>query len=133
MVHAVAFTPAGRLLASASADRTLKLWREGRVLETLEGHTGGVLSAAFSLDGAFAVSGTKDGYVYLWQMPTREAIRSHRLQTDPQGKLLTLTHFDPALDANKIRLGVNLQNPETPEFPDGRLIPGRRVTLVIDP
>ena len=37
------------------------------------------------------------------------------------------------VDASKIRVGVNLQNPETKDYPDGRLIPGRRVTLVIDP
>jgi hypothetical protein len=92
-----------------------------------------VTCAAFDPDGAFAITGTKDGYVHFWPMPTARAIREHRLQLDQNGRLLTLSHFDRALDASKIRISVNLQNPETPEYPDGRLIPGRRVTLVIDP
>ena len=46
---------------------------------------------------------------------------------------LTLTYLDQGLDAGKIRLGVEVQNPETPEYPHGRLIPGRRVTVVVEP
>jgi WD40 repeat protein len=135
------FSPDGNLMLTAgAAEGRMQLWRtpqpgkrgyEVRQLVTEERSP--VTSAAFSPDGTFAISGTKDGYAYLWQLPTPEAVRSHRMQTDAQGQLLTLTHFDRSLDASKIRVSVNLQNPETLEYPDGRLIPGRRVTIVIDP
>ena len=55
-VDAMAFSPDGRILATASTDRTLRLWNlvEGslRELLTLGAPTGSVHSVAFSSDGA---------------------------------------------------------------------------------
>ena len=41
-VHDLAFSPDGRLLASASWDETVKIWSvaDGRELRTLKGHKG---------------------------------------------------------------------------------------------
>jgi WD40 repeat protein len=52
LVDGVAFTPDGRLLASASDDRTVRVWNaaSGQQLRALQGHTGGVTSVAFSPD-----------------------------------------------------------------------------------
>ncbi len=67
-VASLAFTPDGRRLATASFDRTVKLWdtRTGQEVLTLRGHTAGVVSLAFSPDGNQLVSGGIDATARVW-------------------------------------------------------------------
>ncbi|MEM9538311.1 MAG: CHAT domain-containing protein [Cyanobacteria bacterium P01_E01_bin.42] len=74
----VAFSPDSHLLASASDDHTLRLWRKnGQLLQVLKGHRDRVRDAAWSPDGNLLASASYDGSVRLWQ---RDGIPKATLQ-----------------------------------------------------
>jgi WD40 repeat protein len=68
----LAVSPDGGLLATASHDRTVKLWDvdSGRELRTFRGHGSTVRSVAFSPDGNRLASGSWDTTVRLWEAET---------------------------------------------------------------
>ena len=67
-VVSVVFSPDSRRLATASFDRTMKLWdmQTGQDVFTLRGHTAGVVSLAFSPDGNQIVTGRIDSTARVW-------------------------------------------------------------------
>jgi WD40 repeat protein len=69
-VWGVAFAPDGRMVASASGDRTIKLWAVANGVEeaTLRRHTDQVDAVAFSPDGKFLASASHDRTVRLWDL-----------------------------------------------------------------
>jgi WD40 repeat protein/serine/threonine protein kinase len=67
-ILAVAYSPDGQQIVTASADRTAKLWvaASGTELLTLRGHTGAIRSVAFSPDGQRIVTGSWDNTAKIW-------------------------------------------------------------------
>ena len=69
IVNSVSFSPDGAILATGSA-AVVKLWDVSTRanIATFEGHTNGVYSLEFSLDGTTLASGSADGTVLLWDV-----------------------------------------------------------------
>jgi WD40 repeat protein len=66
-VLALSFSPDGQVIATTSADKTIKLWnRQGQELETLKGHAAEVNAASFSPNGQVLATACEAAYIYLW-------------------------------------------------------------------
>jgi hypothetical protein len=97
-VFALAFTPDGKGLVSASADGAVRLWdaSTGRMVRSFVGHKGDVNGVALTPDGKTLVTGGADGTVRLWNVAS--GVEMRRLHGDdaaiasvactPDGKLV---------------------------------------------
>uniref|UniRef100_A0A667Y487 Notchless protein homolog 1 n=1 Tax=Myripristis murdjan TaxID=586833 RepID=A0A667Y487_9TELE len=72
LVNEVLFSPDTRLLASASFDKSIKIWdgRTGKYLMSLRGHVAAVYQVAWSADSRLLVSGSSDSTLKVWDIKT---------------------------------------------------------------
>jgi WD40 repeat protein len=77
-VNAVAITPDGKKVVSASRDKTIKIWDfdTGHELKTLYGHQDWVEDLAISPDGSAIVSASKDKTIKVWDLNSGHEIRT---------------------------------------------------------
>ena len=77
-LRSVSFSSNGKMLASGSNDKTIKLWNveTGKEIRTLPGHNINVNSVSFNSDDKMLASGSSDKTIKLWNVETGQEIRS---------------------------------------------------------
>jgi hypothetical protein len=75
-VYSVAFSGDGLRMASAGADRTVRVWdvAAARCVAVLIGHTDEVFAAAFHPDGKRLASAGRDRAIWLWDLATGQEV-----------------------------------------------------------
>ena len=148
-VLSVVFSPDGKLVASGSLDRTIKLWSaaSGRELRTLQGHPKSVTSVAFSPDGQRLASGSADETIKLWEVATGKELRTLQGHTgwvwsvafSPDGQILASGSRDHTIKLWEVASGKELRTLQGHEnavrsvvfSPDGQTLASRSADYTI--
>lgn len=68
-IYSVSISPDRQKIASASQDKTVKIWNQkGENIQTLTGHQGAVYSVIFSPDGQKIATASRDGTIKIWDL-----------------------------------------------------------------
>jgi len=121
-IYASAFSPDGKLLATAGIDQTIRIWSTDtwRLRSTLRGHTHRVINLAFTPNNKTLVSGAGamlgDGEIIIWDVNThsikkrisKQNVAPTSLSISNDGSLLAVTDDidkdKPLADSSLVRL-----------------------------
>jgi RNA polymerase sigma factor (sigma-70 family) len=113
---AVAFSPDGKLMATAASDNTIRLWDTmgGKERRRLKGHDRLVCSLAFAPGGKILASTGEGSLIRLWDLNTGQTVRQvkgkeayhARVVFSPDGKLLASWGGSGQLNRSSIQIGV---------------------------
>jgi len=142
-VFSVSLSPDGRLLASGSADGSIKLWEvaTGKLINTIEEHFNAVPIVSFSPNGQLlAFASNSDNTVKLWDITTNKEISSFKgydsdkngnksISFSPEGRLLayasgktiTLVNVERRAEIKKL-VGHNGKVNGISFSPDGKML-----------
>jgi WD40 repeat protein len=95
-LEAVAYSPDGKLIASAGWDNNIQIYRAdtpglGNLEKKFTGHAGGITCLAWSRDGKYIASGSKDFTARVWDVATGRLF----FMTTDHKQSITNVSFDP--------------------------------------
>ena len=105
-VKSIAFSPDGQMLATASRDKNINLWKkDGSLITSLTGHSDRIWQAVFSPDGQMLASASTDNTVILWTIESgktpiiQSTLKGHRdgvrgVAFSPDGQMIASASDD---------------------------------------
>ncbi|XP_038074325.1 notchless protein homolog 1-like [Patiria miniata] len=101
LINEVAFSPDTRLIASASFDKSVKLWdgRSGKFITTLRGHVSKVYQVSWSADSRLICSGSSDSTLKVWN------VKAGKISVDLPGHADEVYAVDWSPDGQRVASG----------------------------
>ena len=144
-IHGVALSPDARVIGSASADKTIRLWmvnKENQMREksTYEAHTAGVLCLTWHVtDDKTLVSGGADGTIKVWnvidgKLKPRLAVKNkggavNSIAYSPSGKTFAAASGDGTIRTYTVGAGSSLTEKAVLE---GHILPATGIAFAPD-